>query len=83
MPYAKKASLPLSIYVKMKKWGERSRERTFVIYGQWKSSLKRKFIQDGLVGYGVQLDGFSKSALNSQPMTDDARRKRSLRPRMY
>ena len=64
----------------MKKWCERSRERTFVIYGQWKSSMKRKFIQEGLVGYGVQLDGFSKSALNSQPATDDPlRRKKSLR----
>lgn len=68
--YTKKNSVNLSIYVKMKRWSERARNKVLVIYGQWKSSIKnpKKHIQIGaLLGQGVQLDGFSKSKMTTKP----------------
>ena len=68
--YSKRQSVPLSIYVKMKRWAERSRSKVLVIYGQWKSSIRnpKKHVQIGaLLGQGVQLDGFSKSRLTTMP----------------
>ena len=67
--YTKKHAVPLSIYVKIRRWAERSRERAFVLHGAWKSSLKnpKRFINSGaLVGLEVQVDGFSKSRLTSK-----------------
>ncbi|ELU15121.1 hypothetical protein CAPTEDRAFT_53190, partial [Capitella teleta] len=69
MNYTKKHSVPLSIYVKMKRWGERGRDKAFMLHGHWKSSVKnpRRLPQSGaLVGQGVQLDGFSSSKMASK-----------------
>lgn len=66
--YTRKHSLPLSIYVKIKRWGERAKDKAFTIHGQWKSSLKnpKRYVQNGcLVGMEVLLDGYSKSKLKS------------------
>ena len=67
--YTKKANLPLSIYTKMRRWANRAKDKTLLVHGQWKSSIRnpRRHVQtDALVGYGVQLDGFTKSRLNSR-----------------
>ena len=67
--YSKKHAVPLSIYVKIRRWAERSKERAFVLHGAWKSSLKnpRRFLANGaLVGLEVQVDGFSKSKMQSK-----------------
>ena len=74
--YCKKDSLHLSIYVKMKRWAERSRNKVLIVYGQWKSSIKnpKKHIQIGaLLGQGVQLDGFSQSKMTTKPELEHQR----------
>ena len=66
--YTKKHSIPLSIYCKIRRWGDRAKDKTFVIHGQWKSSLKnpRRFIQNGaLVGMNMLLDGYARSQMSS------------------
>lgn len=73
MSYNKKHSVPLSIYVKMKRWGERGRDKAFLLHGQWKSSLKnprRHLLGGALVGQGVQLDGFSNSKMASKTASE-------------
>ncbi|CAD5121081.1 DgyrCDS9620 [Dimorphilus gyrociliatus] len=69
--YTKKASLPLSIYTKMKKWCEHAKTKTLVIHGHYKSSIKnykRHLAQGALVGHGLQLDGFGQSKLSTKPL---------------
>ena len=68
--YAKKNSLPLSIFVKMKRWSERSKDKVLMIHGQWKSSIKnpRRLPANGaLLGHGVMLNGFNTSKMTSKP----------------
>lgn len=69
--YTKKASLPLSIYTKMKKWCEQAKTKTLIIHGHYKSSIKnykRHLAQGALVGHGLQLDGYGKSKLSTKPL---------------
>ena len=87
--YSKKHSVHLSIYVKMKRWAERSKSKVLVIYGQWKSSIKnpKKHVQIGaLLGQGVQLDGFSQSRMTTKPEKEYQRElaeERERTERMY
>ena len=67
--YTKKHAIPLSIYVKIRRWADRSKDRAFVLHGAWKSSLKnpKRFLNNGaLVGLQVQVDGFSTSKMSSK-----------------
>ncbi|XP_074640258.1 uncharacterized protein LOC141898315 [Tubulanus polymorphus] len=60
-------SVPLSLYAKMRAWGERAKERTLLIYGLDKSSLKRRPEKDApLVGQGVYVDGFSECQMQAK-----------------
>ncbi len=68
--YTSKTAIPLNIFVKMKRWGDRAKDKVLVIYGQWKSSVKnnKRYIPNGaLVGHGVLLDGYSTSKMASKP----------------
>ena len=66
--------------------------KVLVVHGQWKSSVKhpRRHLPSGaLVGYGVQLDGFSNSIMTSsstshtrQKLDKEARRRRRFREAM-
>lgn len=62
-------TIPLNIFVRMKRWAERSKEKVLIVHGQWKSSVKnpKRFLVTGsLVGHGVYLDGFSDSKMTSK-----------------
>ncbi|PAA49504.1 hypothetical protein BOX15_Mlig021153g3, partial [Macrostomum lignano] len=59
-------TVPLAIFARMKNWSEKAKDRVTVLYGQEKSSLKKKPIKGyPLVGQGVYVDGFSQQQLNS------------------
>jgi hypothetical protein len=61
-------SIPLSLYAKMKAWGERGKEKALLIHGQEKSTLKRKpILEHPLVGQGVYVDGFSECQMATKP----------------
>ncbi|KAK2181759.1 hypothetical protein NP493_383g04075 [Ridgeia piscesae] len=71
VPYTRKASIPLSVYVRMRQWSDAARDKVFTLHGQWKSSLRatrRGGTTGALVSYGVQLDGFTATRLTSKPM---------------
>ena len=88
--YTTKTAIPLNIFVKMKRWSERAKDKVLIIHGQWKSSMKnpkRHIINGALVGHGVILDGFTSSKMTSkskalvrQQEDEDARKKRHLYP---
>ncbi|XP_064620330.1 uncharacterized protein LOC135483395 isoform X2 [Lineus longissimus] len=60
-------SIPLSLYAKMKAWGERGKEKALLIHGQEKSTLKRKpILEHPLVGQGVYVDGFSECQMSTK-----------------
>ena len=67
--YTTQTAIPLNIFVKMKRWSERAKDKVIIIYGQWKSSLKnpkRHVINGALIGHGVILDGFTSSKMTSK-----------------
>ena len=72
MPYTRKQSIGLNVYVKMKRWSDKAKDRVLLTHGQWKSSVKnpRRHLTSGaLLGYGVQLDGFTQSKMTSKSST--------------
>ncbi|XP_071502628.1 uncharacterized protein [Diadema antillarum] len=62
--------LPLTVYSQIRKWCDRAKDKVLLVHGPEKSSMryKRTTRQPGaLCGEGVHVDGFSKSAINTNP----------------
>ncbi|XP_076452576.1 uncharacterized protein LOC143288160 [Babylonia areolata] len=69
-------ALNISFYNNLRQWCEKAKERVYVKYGQSKSSLKRRPFQTGpLVGFGVHVDGYSRSIMTGKSKAQVQREK--------
>lgn len=65
----KELNLPVILYSKMLIWADRAKHRALVSHGLEKSSLKHgNKNRSPLVTFGVLVDGFSPSQINSRPL---------------
>ncbi|KAL8576067.1 hypothetical protein ACOMHN_001417 [Nucella lapillus] len=79
-------AIHIGTYTHLRQWCERAKERAFMKYGHGKSSLKRRPFQSGpLVGFGVNVDGFSPSIMTgkskAQLQREKDRDRKKLLPR--
>ncbi|XP_013421695.1 uncharacterized protein LOC106181762 [Lingula anatina] len=77
--YAQSKTIPASIYVSMKNWSDRAKKKVLFLYGWEKSSFKRRpYCYGALVGQGIHIDGFTKSAVTGNPAPPPQKQSKAL-----